>query len=283
MNLLKEISILLLALTLLGACLPDPLEVEDVPRPEEQIVIGSQLIPDQFIAVMLTKNFTALEAGPNSDLDSVLLDLLISDIDLTITTNNIDYPMTEVLQGVYGVNEIPQQVGTRYTLSFTNPINGLPTSADAVALPFVAFSKVKPELKETSYASLLKVDFKVDDPPGSNWYMVNVQHLGSSVNLIERPFTMVYDETDIKENVLEDEFTVFYREFSNEDTVLISMSNISEEYFEFLKLRNNQQMLLFDGLGEPVNYPTNVHNGLGFFNVHLPDVRIFLPEDLSGP
>lgn len=281
MNLLKDILLNLMVLTLLGACLPDPLEVEEVPSPEEQIVIGSQFIPNQFIVVSLTKNFTALEAGPDSELDSVLIDLLIPEIDMTITSNDVVYPMTEILRGIYAVGEIPQLSGSKYTLSFTNPINGLPTNAEAVALPLIEFTELTPELHYTTYADLLRVNFKIEDPPGDNWYMVNVQRTGVVTSLTERPFSKVYDQSDIDGNILEDEFTVFYREFTEQDTVLISTANISEGYYEFLKLRNNQQALLLDGLGEPVNYPTNVENGLGFFNVHIPDFKIFLLEDLE--
>ncbi|MCG8307044.1 MAG: DUF4249 domain-containing protein [Cytophagales bacterium] len=280
MNIHEKIRILIAVAVFLNACLPDPLEVDGIPVPEEQVVVGAQLIPDQFIAVSLSRNFNALEAGPDSDLDSILQDILMPGIDVKLTANNTDYTMAELFPGIYGINDVPQEPGTRYRLSFINPVNGQSTHADAIALPFVGFAEVQPKMHLTSYDTLLRISFRIQDPPGPNWYMVNAQPMGRSFDLSERPFTQVYDESDVEGSILEDEFTVFFRDFSSQDTVLVSMANISREYFEFLELRDNHQRLWLDALGEPVNYPTNVHNGLGFFNVHVPDIRFFLLEDL---
>jgi hypothetical protein len=265
---------------LLAGCLPDPLEVEDVPLPEEQVVVGSQLIPDQFITLTLTKNFTALEAGLDSDLEAVITDLLLTGVDPTIRVDGQDYPMVELLDGIYAVDDLPQEPGTLYTLSFINPINLDSTSAQALALPFIGFSSLDPVLDYTEFDSLLRVQFSIEDPPGPNWYMVNAQAVGMSIDLGRRPFTQLYTDEGSDGEVIEDQFTVLFRDFTEEDTVLISMANVSEEYFKFLELRGNQQFLLIEELGEPVNYPTNVRNGLGFFNVHLPDIRIYVLDDL---
>jgi len=264
----------------MGACLPDPLEVEGVPVPEQQVVVGSQLIPNQFIAISLTKNFAALEAGPESDLESVLADLLISDVAVNISADGTPYRMIEIVSGIYGINDLPQIPGTQYTLSFLNPLNQDSTLAEATALPFVGFSNIDPILDYTEFDSLLRVKFSIDDPPGANWYMINAQSIGTSIDITTRPYTQLYTDEGVDGGVIEDQFTVLFRDFTERDTVLISMANISEEYFNFLQLRDNQQFLLLDGLGEPVNYTTNVDNGLGFFNVHIPDIRFFELKDL---
>jgi hypothetical protein len=268
-----------LALLQVG-CLPDPLEVEDVPIPEEQVVVGSQLIPDQFITISLTKNFTALEAGPSSDLEAVIADLLVPDVDVSIAVEGTNYQLTELVNGIYGVDDLPQEPGTLYTLSFVNPINLDSTYAQAVSLPFIGFSSINPMLDYTEFDSLLRVQFSIEDPIGPNWYMVNAQSVGTSIDISGRPFTQLYTDEGMDGEVIEEQFTVLFRDFTEGDTVLISLANISQKYFEFLELRGNQRFLLIEELGEPVNYPTNVTNGLGFFNVHLPDIRFFVLEDL---
>jgi hypothetical protein len=277
---MNEIARLLVLVMIMSACLPDPLEVEEVPLPEAQVVIGSQLIPDQFIAISLSKNFTALEAGPDSDLEALIADLLVPEVDMSIAVEGKDYALQELASGIYGINELPQEPGTKYTLSFVNPINLDSTIAETVALPGIRFSSLNPELHFTEFDSLLRVQFSIDDPPGPNWYMVNTQSVGTSIDISRRPYTQLYTDEGADGETIEDQFTVLFRDFTEEDTVLVSLANISEEYFEFLELRENQAFLLLDGLGEPVNYSTNVSNGLGFFNVHIPDIRIFLPDDL---
>lgn len=281
MSTFKQISLLTLAVTLLYGCFPGPLEVDNVPVPNEQVVVGSYLIPDNFIVVSLSKTITALQAGPESNLNAVIPRLLIPGVEVTVTANSNIYPMTEIVRGIYRIDDIPREAGTKYTLSFVNPFNGQSSHAEAVVLPFVGFSDVKAKLYRTSYDVNLKVSFQIEDPPGDNWYMVNAQQIGNAIDLSQIPFTKVYDQSAVKGNILEDEFLVLFKQFSEKDTVLVSMANISEEYFEFLELRSSQQFQLTEGLGEPINYPTNVHNGLGFFNVHLPDARAFASKNLE--
>ena len=47
--------------------LPDPLEVDDIPVVKPQIVVSSQIVPDQSLVVLLTKTFGALGANDDSD------------------------------------------------------------------------------------------------------------------------------------------------------------------------------------------------------------------------
>ena len=54
------------------------------------------------------------------------------------------------------------------------------------------------------------------------------------------------------------------------------MSNISPEYYKYLSIRNDNRYNLAGFASEPLNYPTNVQGGYGYFNLHVPDVRIFV-------
>ena len=59
------------------------------------------------------------------------------------------------------------------------------------------------------------------------------------------------------------------------DSLVMTLSNINEDYFNFLSLRKRSQNLFTEIVNEPINYPTNVENGLGFFNTHFPDIYFF--------
>jgi hypothetical protein len=56
------------------------------------------------------------------------------------------------------------------------------------------------------------------------------------------------------------------------------MSSISEDYFNCLSLRNDDRYSLAGFALEPLNLPTNVKNGYGYFNLHVPDARVFVLE-----
>ena len=62
----------------------------------------------------------------------------------------------------------------------------------------------------------------------------------------------------------------YYEPQYAQDTMVVSLSNISEGYYRYLSLRQkvstNILGLIF---GEPINYPTNVQGGLGYFSTHF--------------
>jgi len=63
------------------------------------------------------------------------------------------------------------------------------------------------------------------------------------------------------------------------DSLVVTLSNISEGYYSFLKSRERSGNLISEITNEPINYPSNVNNGLGYFNTHYPAIRFI---DLSA-
>ena len=50
---------------------------------------------------------------------------------------------------------------------------------------------------------------------------------------------------------------------------------------QYLNLRKKSENLFSQITQEPINYPSNVQGGYGFFNTHIPDVRFFLLNNLE--
>ena len=280
MKIIQNIIFIFLAIMGLSACLPDPLPVDGVPVPEDQVVVGNQIAPDRFLLLSLTRNFTALQGGDDSDIDSLINAVLIPNVDIQVRVEGGIYPLEEIARGLYGSVSLPQIPGATYALSFTNPFNQQPTYAETTLLPSISFSSVSPSLRYTEFDTLMTVDFSLQDPEGPNWYMLNVQEVSQDIDLAETPFTELLSDEEFDGEFYEGSFDVFFRDFSREDTVLISIANISKDYYDFLDLRNDQAFLLLDGLGEPVNYESNVENGLGLFNLYIPDIRFFELENV---
>ncbi|MEO8471572.1 MAG: hypothetical protein ABI477_05240 [Chryseolinea sp.] len=56
------------------------------------------------------------------------------------------------------------------------------------------------------------------------------------------------------------------------------LQQLRRTYYKFLKLRSDSEFNLGGFISWPINYPSNVNGGYGFFNLYLPDVRIFVVE-----
>lgn len=267
-----------LLLLLITGCLPDPLPIDNVPFTEQTVVVGSQNIPGEFLVISVTENFNALEGGTRGDIDSLLLGLLIDSLELSIEVGGTDYSLTNVQAGLYIGTGIPKILSEFYTLSFTNPFNNQPVEATSQLLPFVGFDTVSVSIEETPFDTLVNVSMRIDDEAGPNWYLVNVQLFGEEYEIDDRPYTQLIEDSSFDGEIYEYEFPVIFRDYEEGDSVFVSMSNISEEYYNFLQLRSDQRFQFLGGLGEPVTYPSNIENGLGYFHLHVPDVRLFLFE-----
>lgn len=264
---------------MLFSCLPDPLEVKGIPVLKPQMVVSSQILGDQSLVVMLTRSFGALDASDDSDPEALLNQIGISDAVVTLTGPEGTDTLTLIETGVYGglTNELVE--GESYTLYAKSPSMGEIT-ATTVVKPRIVFDEVNASLYYNGYGdTLAHVNYALTDPPGENYYMFNVQRYrqeNAAERLLNpRAFTKLVTDEEFDGQSYSEQFTVFPTDFSEGDTVIVLLSNISKEYHDFISLRLENRFSFVEFLGEPVNYPSNVQGGKGFFNLYLPDVRVF--------
>src|SRR5688572_26321631 len=108
--------VLPLLIFIAGGCLPDPLDVDGIPVVKPQIVVSTQIIPDQSLVVLLTKTFGALDASDDSDPEALLDQIAIDDAIVTITGPKGDYELEPLENGLYGGLIIPFEAGEEYEL-----------------------------------------------------------------------------------------------------------------------------------------------------------------------
>jgi hypothetical protein len=131
--------------------------------------------------------------------------------------------------------------------------------------------------------TLVQVSYSIKDPLERNFYMINVQRLRLQNEIPEqllnpRVYTRVIDDSGYDGMVITDTLHATPRDYAAGDTVAVFLSNIQEDYYDFIKLRLDNRMGFVEFVSEPVNYPTNVEGGRGFFNLYIPDVRLFVVE-----
>lgn len=262
------------------ACLPEPLEVEGIPKIKPQIVVSTQIVPDESLVVLLTRSFGALDASDDSDPQEVLDLIAINDAVVTITHGNDSDTLIFLGNGIYGGVLIDFIAGEDYTLYVNSASLGTVSSTTKV-LPQVSFNEIEGHLFYDSFDdTLAEVSFTMTDPVGENWYLINVTKIEEDEIeerlLNPRTYSRLLDDTGIDGKTYGEMFQVFPQEFDSGDTIAVSLSNISKEYYDFVKLRQDNRFSLIEFLGEPVNYPSNVKGGRGFFNLYIPDIRFIV-------
>lgn len=264
----------------LSSCLPDPLEVTSIPKPEEQIVVSTQIIPDESLLVLLTKSFGALEASDNSDPQALLNLIAVNDAVVTIEGPASLDTLVFLGNGTYGGITIPFEAGGEYHL-YVNSAELGEVYANTVVQSKIDFTDVDADLFYNGYGdTLAQITFTLDDRPEDNYYMINVQEVERE-DIIEnmlnpRAFTLLIEDDDFNGEAYGERFRVFPRDYEPGDTIAVSLSNISADYHAFMKLRIDNRFSLVEFVSEPVNYPSNVVGGKGYFNLYVPDVRFFV-------
>ena len=276
----KGIILCLIALAGIAceSCLPEPLEVNGIPVLTPHIVVSSQVVPGQSIAVLLTRSVSALEAGSSTNADSLLNAVVINDANVVISWQDETDTLQFLGTGIYGSASTPLIAGEAYTLRVESPSMGIVTAQTNMNAR-VSFDDVSASLQIEDKDTLGSVSYAFTDPPGQNWYMLNVQRYHDPENLINnlnpRIFIKAMSDADFSGNVRSETFTVPFRRFHAGDTVSVTLANISQEYYNYLKTRIDGQNSISEFVSEPVNLPTNVQGGYGYFNMQIPDTRFF--------
>jgi len=264
------------------ACLPDPLELTDVNTPESKIVVSSQAIEDYAVAILLTRSISALDGNANSDPVELLTKVVINDATVKIVGGGNTYPLHYVEFGVYGNKSMTLVPGETYTLFVDSPTMGSVTST-TTAKALVPFDEVDASIYISGRDTLASINYQFKDEPGSNWYMLNAQHLtfkeGGTRIFNPTVTTKVMTDSDFDGTMKAGNFKMLFDEVKPGDTIAVTISNIDKDYYDFMKLREDTRFGFAAVLGEPINYPTNVLGGLGFFTLYSSDRRIFTLEE----
>lgn len=274
------LSGVLFTMIVVCSCLPEPLPVNGLPEARPQIVVSTQIVPDQSLVVLLTKSFGALDASNDSDPEELLNQIAVNDAQVTISGPKGTYTLLFLGLGVYGGVTIPFEAGEEYTLTAQSETLG-EVHATTTVKARISFRDISAHLFYNGYDdTLAEVIYSFNDPPGKNWYMFNVQEVERE-DLVEnllnpRAYTKLMDDEDFEGTTYAELTRVFPRDYSEGDTIAVTLSNVSEEYYDFLKKRIDNRYNFVEYLGEPVNYPSNVTGGKGFFNLYVPDVRTFV-------
>ena len=264
------------------SCLPEPLAIDGLPVVKPQIVVSTQIVPDRSLVVLLTKTFGALEGSDDSDPEELLRQIAVEDAIVVISGGSRQDTLVNLGFGFYGDIIIPFVAGQEYRLYVKSSSLGEVTATTTVKEQ-ITFEDIDAGLYANGFGdTLAEVTHKFLDPPGQNWYMLNVQEVEQEdivENLLNpNSFIRLHDDVEFDGKELSETFRVFPRDYHPGDTIAVTLSNISSEYYDFLKLRADSRFSLVQYLSEPVNYPSNVIGGKGFFNLYIPDVEVFVLE-----
>lgn len=279
----NRLSIVITSLALVQ-CIPDPLEVKNIPEIRTEIVVSTQIVPDESLVVFLSKTIGAIDVSDNDDPLEVFNYISVNDAVVSIEgPNGIDTLLLLGL-GLYGGVDIEFIDGETYQLHVDSESLGK-VEATTTAVSQVLFDSIEVERYFNGFDdTLAQVTYVIRDPVEKNHYMINVQRFSlDDPPIYERvlnpgAYTRLVNDEDFEGNEIGETFRAVWDDYQPGDTVLVSLANVSKEYYDYLQLRLDNRFGLVEFVSEPINYPSNVQGGRGFFNLHIPDMRFFIME-----
>jgi len=273
---------------IVAACQPKPIDVKVKPAPEK-LVVSSSVIPNRIMVVTLTRSFSALDATANAGTvtESQLQSLLVKNAFVTISYGGRIDTLHKMSDGVYGSSDVLLTNYSSYLLYARDNDSGLEVTATTSMMPYKTFDTINVFKTEKGVCN---VHFKIsDDLANTNYYVVNFIHKlkGDSNRGLQQFYTNSNSDYENYMDLLNDDsFTDAVYESTKElpsvgpnDSIAVSIANISQGYYEFLSAFKRAGNFINALTAEPIHYPTNVNNGYGFFNAYYPQVRVFDMKD----
>lgn len=286
---MRRISLLfVLASIAFVSCLPENLET-DVEDAESKLVVSSQIIPNNIMVVTVTRSFSALEGSFGSDIDEEDLDKFLVKNALVVLSygDRSDTLFTnEDAPGVYFSLFELQGEGQEFDLFVYDSTQQESVTSHSTMLPRVDIDAISIQRMETNLDVVHHLKYSFTDPEEKeNWYVLNIFNPDSIDGGLGENFSFEGDNSVysalISDQLYENSNITVTDEiigFDFGDTVAVMLSNISEDYFRFLNARKRGGNIVSSLTGEPINHPTNIEGGYGYFNTHNPSITQAIVE-----
>jgi hypothetical protein len=260
----------------------------DVESAETKLALSSYVI-DSLLVVSVSRSFSALSAEDVDSLSSDFIQSTLADRAQVIASYTGLTDTLSAIDGVPGLYVLRLQQLDAFQdmqISVFDSSSGLSAHAESRLIPGVELDSVfaSMEISEADTTVRLYFDLRDPQPNVENFFVFHAYNLpdfGNNENLddfliedvflpggqllfYERLLTDRSSETDSVGREVVLPFT------SVSDSVVFVLSHIDEGYYRFLQARARTGGLLSSLANEPVNHPTNVVNGYGYFSAHQP-------------
>jgi hypothetical protein len=284
MKIINKISILLSASFVFFSC-KKPLDI-DIPKAKSQMAIFSQIIPNQLVAITVTRTFTALtDITSSTSSDGTLNGVLVSRAFVTLKHINQVDTLRKITDGLYGSANINLTIGENYELNVYDSTSGERIKSNAQVLPVVEDS-LKITVDRSTADTTYLINCKIKDHPGvQEYYYINITNTGkigmlnqvanffSTINS-DQKFILMSDKEALNGSVkiayTSDVIRDSLASALNKDSITIVIASISKSYYDFLDAYKKGNSFFSQIIGEPINYPSNIENGVGVFTAHIP-------------
>jgi hypothetical protein len=291
-----------LALVLVGCRKPKPLDIA-IPQGTERIVISSNAINEHLIVVSAGYSMRPTANMTTGAIDSLPAEMLIDSAHVTINVpNETPVRLQKLSPGIFSTSGITLKPDTKYELTVTDLKKGLIATATTTYVANTNPISVSTYNTGREIDSVLSIDLSIAETQTGDCFFVSystVNQLRKAVSKIRYsdPVTnlsslasfgpkqiQLFDGGMAKQNKIEGSFMA---KAGMGDTLVVQVAKIDKAYYKYLTAYKRTGYFINQLTGEPINLPSNIYTGYGYFALYRPkalffDVTTGKPMHLSG-
>jgi hypothetical protein len=262
-----------------------PLSVQPA---DEALVISSVSIGNGTMIVTASRSFSPLSGRSVTALEDDIIESLFVNRGLVILSSSagIDTLSSLPIPGFFGGFASLGPDGGLVHIQVRDSSTGL--TAEATTTRMAAIGIDRSEYRDIRIGSfdVRRLRVWIEDPDGDNYYALHVYNLplGSGNELDSLYFRdeelLLHSEVFTDRSATEGSLrrVVDLNRGAAGDTVVAVLSNIDEGYYRFLDARRRTGGVVASLANEPINAPTNVIGGYGYFSAHQLRAKVVVIE-----
>jgi hypothetical protein len=186
----------------------------------------------------------------------------------------------KISSGLYSRKDLQLTPGEAYTLTVHDCRKGFTATATTTYLPVPAIDTVYPEQIRKGSETTSKLHLRIKDISQTAYYFVCYNTVrqareGSTtlprnvraLNLFVPKQIALFSTADAVSGRLDKEIIL---QVQPTDTALIQVGQIDKAYYDYLAAYKRTGALINQLTGEPINLPTNISSGYGYFSLFNP-------------
>ncbi len=285
-----KVVFLLSILALFYSCRkPEPLDIK-MPQQKDAPVISATITDAEGVVVSAGYSMESIRnISDRNGHGKIPRDILVDSGMVRISEGNgATHNLYRLSPGVYGSNELELKDGSSYTLHVTDPKKGTTATATTTYYVQPQGSSVTPVYKGIRNGdTLCTLQVAIPDAQKDAKYFIGyttTKQLRENVKVMSGPAgqnmsAMATFEPKQLELLQSNASTALNHSFtikaSAGDTLVVQIGRVDGGYYKYLQAYKRTGYLINQLTGEPINLPTNVQTGYGYFALCKPNRYVF--------
>lgn len=269
-------------LAIISSCRPKPLDIE-VPQSNPKVSITSVAYDNHTVFVSVGYSASSMTISDTSvnHPSSLPAEMQLDSATVIVSCEGKNDTLHKVRPGLYGSRTLNLNYSNRYTLIVIDHKYNSTTHSTTSFIPKANIGEVTTYRAEAD--SLVDLNIEIKDANAGKQYFVSyctakqmkeaakgdVKKL-KDIQAFEPKRLELLSGSEAKDNVIKKVIRV---KAEVRDTLIVQIAQIENAHYKFLQAYKKTGYLINQLTGEPINLPTNIEPGFGYFSLYQPYIK----------